>query len=286
MFPKKENLFLTFDVEEFYQAELVARSAKFRIPEHSPMESDIDMIIDLCAKYNIKSTHFIVGKLAKEKPQIVKKLSDAGHEIASHSFNHRMVSQLTKTEFEEDLILSKNVLEDISGKKVVGFRAPSWSVNKANAQWFYEVLEKNNFEYSSSVYPAKTFLYGYPEAKQSLHYPEFEGKISKVLEIPQGVTSLFFKTTGFAGGFYLRALPGFLLRNRINKYLQINLALFIYMHPYEIMQDYELQNVSLGGRLIQKWHTGNTFKKLESLLKMHSEKFVRMDEYIDRLSKD
>lgn len=281
-----KNLFLTFDVEEFYQAELVAHSAKFRIPEHSPMESDIDLIIDLCAKYNIKSTHFIVGKLAIDKPQIVKKLSDAGHEIASHSFSHRMVSQLTKTEFEEDLILSKKVLEDISGKKVVGFRAPSWSVNSANAQWFYEVLEKNNFKYSSSVYPAKTFLYGYPEAKQSIHYPDFEEKKSKVLEIPQGVTSLFFKTTGFAGGFYLRALPGFLLRNRINKYLQTNPALFIYMHPYEILQNYKLQNVPLSGRVIQKWHTGNTFKKLESLLKIHSNKFIRMDEYVDSVRKE
>ena len=135
------NNFLTFDIEEWYYGNFQSADLSKYYGTKTNLESNVDRLIDICSEYNIKSTCFVVGKLADEKPQIVKKLHNAGHEIANHSLNHRLIYNMKSAEFNEDIKKSNGILEDIIGAKVIGFRAPSWSVNENIAGWFYEILE-------------------------------------------------------------------------------------------------------------------------------------------------
>jgi len=172
--------FLTFDIEEWYNANYKSVDLSNYSGENTNLEKNVDRLLEICDEFGIKSTCFIVGEIAKNKPQIVKKIHDQGHEVASHSFNHRLVYQMKPGDFEKDLEISLDTLEQIIGEKVIGFRAPSWSVNKETLSWFYPILHKHGILYSSSVFPGKTFLYGVPGFPQKIHRPKVDDNTQDV----------------------------------------------------------------------------------------------------------
>ena len=155
--------------------------------------------------------------------------TNAGHEIASHSYEHKLCYSLSQEEFKHDTENSIKILEDITGKIVKGYRAPSWSVNEEISDWFYKTLAECSITYSSSVYPGKTFLYGYPEFGDRIKIIGNTG----VLEIPQ---KLFFcgKKIGCSGGFFLRLFPEKLISNFLKN---LDEPSFIYIHPWELIEN-------------------------------------------------
>ena len=120
----------------------------------SRVVKNTEMILDLFEKYEVKATFFVLGYIAEQFPELIKKISELGHEIASHSYAHIDLRRVSKEKFEDDFIKSKNILEKITGKKVQGFRAPFFSINKNN-YWVFEILNKN-ISYDSSVFPNST----------------------------------------------------------------------------------------------------------------------------------
>lgn len=280
------NNFLTFDIEEWYHANYDSVSTGQYKNISTNLESNIDRIIDLCDTYNAKSTCFVLGELADRKPQIVQKLHQSGHEIASHSYAHRLVYTMTPSEFKEDLKKSCDTLEQITGEKILGFRAPSWSVKKENLEWFYEILAEQGLLYSSSVYPAHTYLYGIPGFLQTPHFPVIQEKQMEILEIPQSVTGLGMKQVGFAGGFYLRLFPKWFIKMMIHSKNKHKQPVFIYLHPREI-DKHQPKLILKGFEKIIHYHGIDTCEqKLEYLLDNFSSTFVRMDNYALAIKKE
>src|SRR4030042_3171597 len=121
---KKMKNILTFDIEEWYDANYPKTGSPVIHSKKSNLENETDKILDLCDKYKNKATFFILGRVASEKPDLVKRIKDRGHEIASHGFGHDLVYKMSPQQFKEDLKRSIGILEDITGKKIFGYRAP------------------------------------------------------------------------------------------------------------------------------------------------------------------
>ena len=249
----------------------------------SRIEQEIDRLIEICAKHKIRATCFVVGTLAKERPDIVRKLAEAGHEIASHSYHHRLVYEMSPVEFREDLRRSIGGLEDITGRSVAGFRAPSWSVRSPMLPWYYATLEEWGIRYSSSVYPGHTYLYGIAGFPQQIHRPLIDGVQTGVTEIPQRLTRIFGKDIGFSGGFYFRLFPLHFILHNIRRLNREGAPLFIYLHPREI--DPRAPRLPLRGldRMIHYWAVGSCEQKFIRLLQSLSSRYVTMADYVASL---
>lgn len=271
-----KNLFLTFDVEEFYNSELISRVIGDNIPDYTSLETNIDKLLSLCATYNIKATWFILGEVAEKKPQIVKKIYNYGHEIASHSFSHKLVYNMTPSEFRYDLIKSLSILEDLIGEKVIGYRAPSWSVKDNMLNWFYDILIENGIKYSSSVFPGKTFLYGIPGASDNIQRPIIEDTEKDIIEIPQYLMRFFSFKFGFSGGFYMRLFPYWLIKYFINKALLDTTYLFFYLHPYEIDDSIPKLKLRMLHSFIQYYNIKNNLGKFEKILRHYRYNFIEL----------
>ncbi len=274
------NNFLTFDIEEWFHANYDGIDSSQYDFQSTNLEKNVDQLIALCDTFNVKSTCFILGDVALSKPHIVKKLFDAGHEIASHGSSHKLVYPMTPDEFRTDIQASSEILEQIIGEKVVGFRAPSWSVKRDTLPWFYKILAEEGFAYSSSVYPAKNTLFGIENFSDTPNYPTS----LPILEIPQSVMTLFGNRVGYAGGGYLRFFPTWLIKQVMRAKNREGKSVFIYVHPREI--DVHQPRLKLG------WMDGyfhyqgiaGCEEKLVSLIEEFSPSFIRMDAYAKKVS--
>jgi polysaccharide deacetylase family protein (PEP-CTERM system associated) len=269
--------FLTLDVEEWFDAEIPRRNLTNIPDDNTPIEEQIDLYLDICNRLNVKSTCFVIGKLAENKPHLVRKLHENGHEIASHSYAHKLVYSMSPTEFRKDLHKSISTLENLTGEKVKGFRAPSWSVNAKIADWFYKILEEESLIYSSSVYPAQMFLYGMPEAPQYIH----RAGNTSLMEIPQQLLNFRVFSAGFAGGTYLRLLPSNLIKWGIRLKNKQGNPVFIYLHPWELTYQKYSVNLSFIERIIQYWGVKRNAEKITSVCKKIAASFERMDKFIE-----
>jgi polysaccharide deacetylase family protein (PEP-CTERM system associated) len=227
---------LTIDVEDYFQvssfAHHIARSSWDNLP--CRVERNIDQILALLDKNQIKATFFTLGWVAERYPSMVKQIAENGHEIASHGYTHQRVTELSREQFYEDITRSKALLEDIVSQSVQGYRAPSFSINNNNL-WALEYLDKAGYRYSSSVYPVKHDHYGIPNAPRFAFKPD---NTQRLLELPVTTVRLFGYNFPAGGGGYFRLWPYAVSRwflHRVNK-VDHQPAIF-YFHPWEIDPD-------------------------------------------------
>ena len=227
---------MTVDVEEYFQVSAFAahipRKSWASIP--SRVEGNIDRILALLDEKQVKATFFTLGWIAERYPAMVKRIVSNGHELASHGWAHQRVSDQEPQEFLDDIIRSKALLEDISGQKILGYRAPSFSINSNNL-WALDLLEEAGYRYSSSIHPIHHDHYGMPNAPRFAFYPKNNGGL---LELPITTVRLFKRNIPAGGGGYFRLWPyafSHWLIQRLNR-LEHRSAIF-YFHPWEI--DYE-----------------------------------------------
>ena len=256
---------LTIDVEDYFQVSAFSS----HIDKSSwdsldcRVEKNIDKILLLLNNANTKATFFTLGWIAERYPKMIRKILAEGHELASHGYGHERVSNLTREEFYQDVSRAKNLLEDIGGKVILGYRAPSFSIGNNNL-WALEILEETKHIYSSSIYPVQHDHYGTPDAPRFI-YKSYGG----LVEIPPTTFRLFERNIPASGGGYFRLYPYFLSKwmiNQVNK--KDNSPAVFYFHPWEIDAD---QPVVAGLSLLSKFrhyiNLDKTEKKLEKLLK-------------------
>lgn len=224
------------------------------------------IILDIFEKYKARATFFVLGYIAEKNPELIEEVKTRGHEIASHGYSHTKVTKMTKQNFELDLVKSLAVLRKISGEKILGFRAPFFSINKQNI-WAFNIIKKY-LSYDSSVFPVKPH-YGLSEAPRYIYRmsdtnPWKEDPNSKFFEIP--MTTLRLPGLGnvpVAGGLYLRLLPNHFLKLGIKKSNEKGFSAAIYIHPKDF--DPEMPRIK-----DYPWHTywglKGAGRKLESLL--------------------
>jgi len=157
--------YLTIDVEEHFQVaafeDIISPASWEKYP--SRVKNNTRLILDLLDKHRIKATFFIVGWTAERHPKLVKEIEARGHQIGCHSYRHQKIYNLTPEEFRQDTAKAKDILEQIIGKAVKGYRAPSYSITRKSL-WAVKILKELGFEYDSSVFPILHDNYGIPDA--------------------------------------------------------------------------------------------------------------------------
>ena len=222
---------MTVDVEDYFHVS--AFENQISPADWSKWQPTVDYntrrLLDIFEQQNVKSTFFILGWVAEAFPELIKDIHAKGHEIASHGTNHRRATTMTRDALQQDIQASLQRLEDLTGDKVIGYRAPSFSINKSN-QWAFELLVELGLQYSSSTYPIAHDLYGTPD------WPRFAYRRPEgILEIPIPTLRKNNKNTGIGGGGYFRLFPYWLSKRRIDRFLQQEQAPYsFYFHPWEI----------------------------------------------------
>ncbi len=232
---------MTIDVEDYFQvsafAKHIPRSDWPTLP--CRIERNIDIILALLDEHEVQATFFTLGWIAERYPEMVRRIADNGHELASHGYHHLRANEQTMDEFRQDVKSSKELLEDIGGQKIRGYRAPSFSINEKNL-WALDVLFEEGYEYSSSIYPIRHDHYGMPDAPRFGFRPSGAGGI---LEIPATTVSLFGRNLPAAGGGYFRMMPyqfSRWLMKRVNA--KDGESCIFYFHPWEIDPDQPRQH--------------------------------------------
>lgn len=222
----------TCDVEDYFQVSafegIVSRDDWLK--RDCRIARNIDVAMALCDETGIKGTFFTLGWVAKHYPHVVRAISDAGHEVASHGMEHHRIWRQSPQEFREDVSRSKRLLEDTTGRPVLGYRAASWSLD-SRTPWAHGILAEEGFVYSSSIYPISHDHYGIPSAPTRPFYLKSSG----LLEIPATTAPIMGRNLPASGGGYFRLLPysistWMLTRSRA----QSGVPGVFYFHPWEL----------------------------------------------------
>lgn len=221
------------DVEEWFQVNALepwVPRARWGTYE-SRVEASTDRLLGLLARHGAHGTFFTLGWVAERHPALVRRIADAGHEVASHGWWHRKVTGLAPTAFREDLRASKAALEDASGQRVLGFRAPSFSI-RPGMEWAFDALLEEGYEYDSSLFPIRRPDYGWPGCATVPH--RIHRPAGSLLELPLATTVVAGVRLPAAGGGYLRQLPLGLTARAFRESSGRGEAGMFYVHPWEV----------------------------------------------------
>lgn len=256
---------MSVDVEDYFQVSAFERHIDRADWDRLPcrVEQNTNRILDLFASHGVRSTFFTLGWVAERYPGLVRRIVDEGHELASHGYGHQRVTQLSRDEFRSDIRRAKAILEDLSGQRVQGYRAPSYSIVRDN-QWAFDILIEEGHAYSSSVYPIAHDLYGIPDAPRFPYAPRQQG----FTEIPITTLRYFGRNFPCGGGGYFRLFPYFLSKWAIGRFNQAERrpAMF-YFHPWEVDPEQPRQRgVGLKSRFRHYLNLQRTYGRIARLL--------------------
>lgn len=225
---------LTIDVEDWFHASVFNHkiSEKEWNKCQSRVTNNVKKILGILQHKNVKATFFILGWVAEKHPEIVELIQSYGHELSTHGYAHKLIYKQTPQEFKTDVKASIEIIESISGTKVIGYRAPSYSIIYETF-WAYEVIGELGIKYDSSIFPIKHDIYGVPFA------PRFPYKIAldhgmEIYEFPLSTIKIFGKNFPIAGGGYFRLFPYWFIKMGIKKLNNSGKPVIIYFHPWEL----------------------------------------------------
>ena len=251
---------LTFDIEDWFCVTNMDAVHPFGTwgDCESRVEIGTDFILNELSRRNIRATFFILGWIAERNPEVVRKIHLEGHEIASHGYSHRSLNQLTPEAFEDELLRSKSILESLTNSRIIGYRAPNFSLT-LKTLWALDIIRRCGFEYDSSIFPVFHPDYGIPD------FPHSPQIINGIYEIPLSVCRFSGVSVPCAGGAYFRLFPFPLTRFMIRR-CQLSQPVVMYFHPWEF--DPEQPRVSLPflRSLRHYTHIKQNRKKFQALL--------------------
>jgi len=258
--------YFTVDVEEYFQVSAfepwVQREHWDRYERRS--DASVRILLDLLDEHGARGTFFVLGWLAQRSPDLVRAIATRGHEVASHGWDHRRVTDLSPRAFRDSIRTSKQVLEGLAGTLVVGFRAPSFSIIRGR-EWALDVLLEEGYRYDSSLFPVRRAGYGYAGGKRWPHW--ISRPAGRLREIPPSTVRCFGGTLPAGGGAYFRVFPYGLVRHAIRAAEQVGERATFYIHPWEI--DPEQPRVAVNAATRLRHYTGlsRTLPRLIRLLR-------------------
>jgi len=272
--------FFTVDVEEYFQVKALESvvSPDQWLSHPSRVARSIDALLGCLDRHGARGTFFVLGWLAQHRPEVVRAIAREGHEIASHGFRHERVTSLSPESFREDLRSSKRALEDLIGKAVLGYRAPSFSIIPGY-EWAFDVLIEEGYCYDSSLFPIRRRGYGYPAAPRAPHIIHRRGGL--LAEFPLATTRFFRYPIPAAGGGYLRQFPIGVIRRAFREASERSEPATFYIHPWEIDPDQPRLPVSAINRVRHYRGLAGTIARIETLLDEF--RFGAIDSYLPRL---
>ncbi|BCS33169.1 polysaccharide deacetylase [Luteitalea sp. TBR-22] len=257
---------MSIDVEEYFHASALEAVA----PRHqwetlpSRVVPTTQMLLELFASRRVRATFFVLGWVADRYPALVREIAAAGHEIASHGYWHEIVYTLTPDAFREDVRRSKQLLEDLAGTAVRGYRAPSFSITRRSL-WALDVLLEEGYAYDASVFPVHHDRYGIPDAPR--HSYTVSRPAGTLQEVPPSTVHVAGQNLAVAGGGYFRLLPYGWTRagiSRLNR--REGRSAIFYLHPWEIDTEQPRLPVGMATRLRHYGNLGRTMGRLTRLI--------------------
>jgi polysaccharide deacetylase family protein (PEP-CTERM system associated) len=274
---------MSVDVEDYFQV------AAFE--DHIPIEkwndwpcrveANTDHLLAIFGQHNIHATFFVLGWVAQRFPALVRRIVAAGHEVASHGMNHVRIFRQTPKEFMEDIVTSKKILEDIGGQEVLGYRAPTYSINQ-DTLWALDLLFDAGYRYSSSIYPVYHDIYGMPDAPRFSSYPRQDIVSGQrgILEIPITTTVIGSRRIPCGGGGYFRLYPIAFTRWAWDRVSREGHPGVFYCHPWEFDPNQpRVPNINLKTRFRHYLNLGHMEGRLKNMLLTY--KWDRMDRVYD-----
>ena len=273
---------LGIDFEDWFHPELIQNV--LRDEEKKPkVIQGLDKIIDWLNHHDTYATFFVVGELLEYQPEILDKIIENGHEIGFHTMHH---TRLDTIGFEEKFQEEIKKFDKLTSGKSIGFRAPTFSLNQSS-KWLIDVLEKNKYQYDSSVVPAKTSMYGLPNAEKkpykiSSRSLEHEDPNSSIIEFPILVTKLLGKKIPVGGGFYVRTLPQKIITNAIRNNEKNQIPAVFYIHSWELTPEYMPRvKLSTKDNFITYHNIEKTLSRMDKILNEFS--FTSFERYMSKI---
>ncbi|MDX5388116.1 MAG: DUF3473 domain-containing protein, partial [Marinobacter sp.] len=221
-------------VEDYFQVAALAEAVKY--DDWSSMEyrveANTDRILRLFETAGVKATFFTLGWVAERSPNLVKRIADAGHEVASHGYSHQLIYNQTPDVFQEETIRSKAILEDILGEPVTGYRAASYSITN-QSRWALDILAEQGFTWDSSIFPVHHDRYGMPGTPRWPHRLMTD-KGYELAEFPLSTLKLPGYTLPIAGGGYFRLFPYWFSKFGLGSINRQGKPFVFYLHPWEV----------------------------------------------------
>lgn len=254
----------TIDVEDYFHvsafADRIAQDDWDR--QEQRVEIGTNRILSLLERFQVRATFFVLGWVAERNPQLVRRIQAAGHEIASHSYAHQLVYDLTPDQFRDDLRRSRTVIEDIIGEPVAGYRAPSFSIVRKSL-WALDILAQEGFRYDASIYPIRHDRYGIPDAQIGPHRLELPSCADTIWEFPGTVSLVAGMRIPVGGGGYFRIYPYGVSSHLLRR---ADAPFMFYVHPWELDPDQPMMPGSWLRRVRHRMNLGATERRLERLL--------------------
>ena len=226
---------LSVDIEDWFQVGAFEKTIRREDWDDLPcrVEANTDAVLALFAEADVKATFFTLGWVASRYPALIRRIADAGHEVASHGWGHDRVFTMTSEQFANDLVRTRRTLEHAGGVMVTGYRAPSFSIDK-RTPWAHQVLADQGYTYSSSVAPVVHDHYGWPGAPRFAFRPVAG---SDLIELPVTTAKFAGRTLAAGGGGFFRLLPYGFSRWAFRQVNAAGQPGIFYFHPWEIDPD-------------------------------------------------
>lgn len=281
---------ITIDVEDGINI-LMRDHFNISMPPTERVVTNVEIVLDLFDKHATKATFFILGEIAENYPELIKKIDASGHEIGVHGYRHDQLFNLTPERAVFDISKAKTVLEDILGKPVYGYRAPAFSVIPQTS-WALEIIADAGFKYDSSIVPAKMKRYGWKGFEKNIVRLDLPGNTS-LIEVPLPVISLLGHHVPACGGGYLRYFPLNYTHWAFSSIVK-DRPVIVYLHPYELDTTrypdfFYIARKTLSIKksfplLIYRFKKSTVKGKLDSIL--HKHKFIPLIEIIETLENE
>jgi len=254
---------LSVDVEDYFQVEAFADRVGRQTWDQWPSRvvAYTQRLLDLFDARQVKGTFFFLGWVAHRFPALVKEVHGRGHELACHSFWHRTVYSLKPEEFRHDTRQARDAIEQAAGIRVVGYRAPTWSIT-GRSLWALDILAEEGFVYDSSIYPIHHDLYGVPGA-QRFAYTHTCTNGRELQEFPPSTVRILGLTLPAGGGGYLRVFPMSYTRMAFERFQnEYRQPMIVYLHPWEV----DPEQPRIPGKLRSRFRHYTNLKRTEGRL--------------------
>ena len=269
---------LTVDVEDWFQVSnfdaIVRRDEWDSYPAR--VEDNTRRLLDLFDEYAVRGTFFVLGWVAARVPRLMSEIRERGHDLASHGQGHQLVYELSPDEFAADVTSSRDAIEQGSGARVRGFRAPSFSIDE-RCRWAFDVLVAEGFTYDSSIFPVRHPRYGMPSFSRVPRRIRTAGG-GEICEFPLTTLRVLGRNVGASGGGYLRLLPLAILETAFARMNARGQPAVLYVHPWEIDPEQPRLRPRGLGRLTHYANLTRTAIRLRRLLSRFE--FAPMEEVL------
>ena len=277
MLQERPRHVLSFDVEEHFQVAAFWSTARRR--EWDRLESRVEhntrKIAHLLSVHSTKATFFVLGWVAERHPDLVKDLAQQGHEIASHGYGHELAHKQTPAQFREDVRRSKEYLEGLIGRRIMGYRAPSFSI-AAQMEWAISVLIEEGYLYDSSIY--NRFRGAWGSTMTGVEIYQLKTEAGTIWEVPPSTLNVWGFQLPVAGGGYFRLFPYSASRMFLKSLEKQGSQLVMYLHPWELDPDQPRMDGPMLSQVRHYLNLGKTEQRLQWLLKDFS--FAPINEVI------